>query len=255
MNKFKSLVIKADGSNCEIETDYILRRVGFSSEIVHLNSLMNEPERILEYSFILFPGGFSYGDYTGSGRIVASIIKHHLMDSLKTFISQGKLILGICNGFQIMVKSGILPNASGTFKQEVTLIFNDSHQYEDRWVKLQVLGNSIFTKNFDSTIELPVAHGEGKFIYEIDERLVENIATLKYIDEKNLPTMKYPLNPNGSMLSIAGIADKSGRLMGLMPHPERFIRKEQYYSNSKNENEPHGIRFFENAYIYIKEEL
>jgi phosphoribosylformylglycinamidine synthase len=255
MNKFKSLVIKADGSNCEIETDYILRKVGFSSEIVHLNSLMSEPERILEYSFILFPGGFSYGDYTGSGRIVASIIKHHLMDSLKTFISQGKLILGICNGFQTMVKSGILPNVSGTFKQEVSLIFNDSHQYEDRWVKLQVLGNSIFTKNFDSTIELPVAHGEGKFIYEIDQRLVENIAVLKYIDERNRPTMKYPLNPNGSMLSIAGIADKSGRLMGLMPHPERFIRKEQYYSNSKNEDEPHGIRFFENAYIYIKEEL
>lgn len=255
MNKFKSLVIKADGSNCEIESDYILKKVGFKSDIVHLNELMESPERISEYSFILFPGGFSYGDYTGSGRIVSSIIRHHLFSALKKFVDDGKLILGICNGFQILVKSGILPNVSGAMKQEVTLIFNDSHRYEDRWVRLSVEQNCVFTKNFDKTIELPVAHGEGKFIYDPLKARIENLVVLRYVDAKGKPTMKYPLNPNGSMESIAGICDAGGRVMGLMPHPERFIRKEQYYSNSKSIEEPHGIRFFENAYKYVKEEL
>ncbi|MDD3804258.1 MAG: phosphoribosylformylglycinamidine synthase I [bacterium] len=255
MNKFKSLVVKADGSNCEIETDFILRKVGFESDIIHLNTLMHEPKSILGYSFIVFPGGFSYGDYTGSGRIAASIIKHHLLENLETFISQGKLILGICNGFQILVKSGILPNSSKSFKQEVSLIFNDSHKYEDRWVKLQVSDNSVFTKNFEKTIYLPVAHGEGKFIYESNKTEIDDLVVLRYVDEKNKPTMKYPQNPNGSTDSIAAIADESGRVMGLMPHPERFIRKEQFFTNKTEINEPHGIRFFENAFTYIKEEL
>jgi len=135
------------------------------------------------------------------------------------------------------------------------LIFNDSNKYEDRWVKLYVSEKSVFTKNFDRTIELPVAHGEGKFIYKTDKKAISDLVVLRYIDEKNRKTMKYPQNPNGSTDSIAGIADKSGRVMGLMPHPERFIRKEQYYTNSKIIKEPYGIRFFENAFIYIKEEL
>ncbi|MGE3063572.1 MAG: phosphoribosylformylglycinamidine synthase I [bacterium] len=255
MNKFKSLVVKADGSNCEIETDFILRKVGFKSKIMHLNTLMHEPKSLLDYSFIVFPGGFSYGDYTGSGRIAASIIKHHLLEKLEIFISQGKLILGICNGFQILVKSGILPNSSHNFKQEVSLIFNDSHKYEDRWVKLQVSDKSVFTKNFDKTIYLPVAHGEGKFIYGAECKNISELTVLRYIDEKNKPTMKYPQNPNGSTDAIAAIADKSGRVMGLMPHPERFIRKEQFHTNKFETSEPHGIRFFENAFTYIKEEL
>ncbi len=253
MNKFKSLVLKAHGTNCEIETNYVLNHTGFNSEIIHINELLENPQKIQSYSFIVVPGGFSYGDYTGSGRIVASVIKHDLIKEIDTFINNGKLILGICNGFQILVKSGILPDINDDKTQNVSLIFNDSHKYEDRWVKLKVNKKSVFTKNAPDIIELPVAHAEGKFVYNEDiKNKIENFVVMKYIDENNNPTMEYPKNPNGSMNSIAAIMDKTGRIMGMMPHPERFSKEALYYNGNK---EFTGTFIFENAYSYIKEEL
>jgi len=253
MNKFKAVVLKADGTNCEIETDFILRKTGFQSEIVHMNELLEGNKKLIDYSFILFPGGFSYGDYTGSGRIVSSIIKHHLIDDIKKFISDGKLIFGICNGFQVLVKSGILPGISNMEKQEVSLINNDSHHYEDRWVKMKSYNNSVFTKNIDQYVEFPIAHGEGKFIYS-NIKDIDKYVIFRYTDSLGNIAQSYPDNPNGSMDAIAGLADATGRIAGMMPHPERFIRKEQYYTNGYLKT-PYGIQIFENAYQYLKEEL
>lgn len=253
MSKFKAVVLKADGTNCETETDFILRKVGFESEIVHMNELLSKEKRLNDYSFIVFPGGFSYGDYTGSGRIVSSIIKHHLIEDIAAFIKAGKIIFGICNGFQVLVKAGILPGTALKGEQEVSLSFNDSHHYEDRWVRMRTYPNSIFTKEMDDTVEFPIAHGEGKFIFESEES-VRNRVIFKYINKDGSDAENYPENPNGSMSSIAGIADPTGHIAGMMPHPERFIRREQYYAGGFLKV-PFGIRIFENAYHYVKEEL
>lgn len=253
MNKFKTLILKASGTNCEIETSFILENVGFKPEIITINELLSEQKKIEKYSFIVIPGGFSYGDYTGSGRIVSSIIKHHLFKSLQTHISNGKPILGICNGFQILVKSGLLPNVEGLWKQEVSLIFNDSFHYEDRWVKLKVNQNTIFTKNLPEFVYLPVAHGEGKLVHNFKKNIVDRIGVFYYVDKNGNKTMKYPSNPNGSFDSLAGIIDGTGKILGMMPHPERFRDGRQFYFDKKID--PHGILIFENVYRYIKEEL
>ncbi len=251
MSKFLSAVIKAHGSNCEIETNNILNSCGFHSEIIHINDLISKKKNILTYSFIVLPGGFSYGDYTGSGRIAASVISHHLINDFKTFIANGKCILGICNGFQILVKSGILPNINGDYNQNVSLIFNDSHQYEDRWVRVKVRDNSIFTRDIDEIMELPIAHAEGKFVFDSDD--MEPYIVMQYVNSKGAIDDTFPINPNGSKENIAAITDSTGRILGMMPHPERFYTNELHYSGSNN-----GITgrvIFDNAYKYIKEEL
>lgn len=253
MYKFYSLVIKADGTNCEVETSFILKNVGFKNEILTVGEIIKDLKILEKFSFIVFPGGFSYGDYTGSGRIVSSIIKHHLLQNFQKHIKDGKLILGICNGFQILVKSGLLPNTSGNWQQEVSLIFNDSFHYEDRWVKLLVNKNTIFTKNLPDYIYLPVAHGEGKFIHSFVKEKIEKLGAFFYVDEKGKKSMDYPQNPNGSFDSVAGIVDETGKILGMMPHPERFRDKKQFYHDEKID--PYGIIIFENVYRYIKEEL
>lgn len=251
MNKFKALVLKADGTNCEIETSNVLRMCGFEPSIALFGELQSSIS-LLDYSFIVIPGGFSYGDYTGSGRICASIIKHHMINDFKEYIERGRLILGICNGFQIMVKSGILPNIQGDFNQDVTLIFNDSHHYEDRWVRLKINNNSIYTKNIDNILELPIAHAEGKFIYKNRED-IEQFICMQYVNEDGKTGTLYPVNPNGSMDSVAAITDRTGRIMGMMPHPERFYSDKLHYDVRRQPM--NGKIIFDNAYRYVKEEL
>lgn len=253
MNKFNALVLKAHGTNCEIESSWVLKKAGFKPDIVHINELQENSSILNNYSFVLVPGGFSFGDYTGSGRIVASIIGDRLKRDFESFIENGKLILGICNGFQILVKSGLLPNISGAWEQEVSLIFNDSHQYEDRWVHLKVTENSAFTKNMPDIIELPVAHAEGKFVYG-SKTDISGLTVMRYCDREGNVTSEYPLNPNGAMESIAAITNKKGTILGMMPHPERFARKRNY-RQIDNSVEPYGKYLFENAYKYVKEEL
>lgn len=251
MTKYNALVLKADGTNCELETQNVLRMTGFNADIVLFKGLTDNV-KLTDYSFIVIPGGFSYGDYTGSGRICASIIKHHMIDEFKAFIDKGGLILGICNGFQIMVKSGILPNIHNDFSQNVSLIFNDSHHYEDRWVRLKIRNNSVFTRNINEILELPIAHAEGKFIYG-DNMDIENHICMQYIDSNGTADPGYPINPNGAMDNIAAITDKTGRIMGMMPHPERFYTDKLHYD--RNQASINGKVLFDNAYRYIKEEL
>jgi phosphoribosylformylglycinamidine synthase len=179
------------------------------------------------FAILTIPGGFSYGDDLGAGRILATRLGHTLGDALRRFHDRGGLILGICNGFQVLVRCGLLPD--GPVSAAATLAHNDSGRFEARWIKLVPNpGLSPFV-SFSEPIELPVAHGEGKFLMA-DPRAVESLdaagqVVLKYADAENLPTQAYPANPNGSARAAAGVCDPTGRIFGLMPHPERFVQR------------------------------
>ncbi len=254
-------ILFAAGINCDEETAYAFEVAGATSEKVHINQLKSTPLLLREYQIFVIPGGFSYGDYIASGRVLANELKHNLAAEIDRFLNAGKLILGICNGFQVLVKAGLLPAFEKPFEpQTVTLDTNDSCRYEDRWVYLKVESTrSPFTCNLPEIIYLPVAHSEGKFI-------VNSLATLNRLKNNNQILLryvtrdgreaKYPGNPNGSIAGIAGICDPSGRIFGLMPHPERFIIKEHHPRwQQENLTQPDGIAIFKNAVKYAKESL
>ena len=243
-NRPRAAILKTDGTNCDLETRIAFEKAGANAEIVHINSLIkghnpadNRDYSLKNYQILAIPGGFSYGDYIMSAKIFAEEIKDKLMDQLLQFRDDGKLIIGICNGFQVLVRLGILPNISGKNEQEVSLTYNANKSFECRWVKLVKYNESCFwTKGIES-IDLPVAHGEGRFVApekilaQIDSSYKkETYVVFKYANELDLPACnEYPENPNGSMRDIAGICDKTGRIFGLMPHPERYLLPEQHY--------------------------
>jgi phosphoribosylformylglycinamidine synthase len=234
----KCLVLTGFGINCEQECLFALKLAGARhADIVHISQILEGEKKLNDYQFIVFPGGFLDGDDLGSAKVQVNRFNYakiknkreKLIDSLFNFIEKGNLALGICNGFQFMVKAGIIPNIdnSNEFKQTTTLTFNDSGRFEDRWVYLKVNKNSpcIFTYGIEH-LYLPVRHGEGKFF--CDNEVLEiikdkNLFVLQYSTPKLETTMEYPYNPNGSLYSIAGVCDITGRLFGLMPHPEAFI--------------------------------
>lgn len=267
----KSLVFFGNGINCEYETAHAHRLAGFDPELLHINSLTRNPGKIHEYTFINLPGGFLDGDDLGSGKAQSVKWKHEIIagsrgrfiDELIRFVNDGKIILGICNGFQLLVKSGLLPGLNGLYgNQTVTLSFNDSGRFEDRWVYLKInhLSNCIFTKGID-IIYLPVRDGEGKLIPDTDETLLkmeeDNHIVLQYADEAGEATWEYPMNPNGSIGAIAGLADPTGRILGLMPHPEAFVHYTQHprWTRGEKTGEGDGLKVFANAYRYVVENL
>lgn len=263
----KCLVLSGFGINCEFETSTALKLAGAKNvEIVHISEILSGEKRLKNYQFIVFPGGFLDGDDLGSAKVQVNRFRHSfitkirkkLAEELNDFVEKGNLALGICNGFQFMVKLGLLPGTEkGGFSQQATLTFNNSNRFEDRWVRLKVNKNSpcIFTKGMES-FYLPIRHGEGKFLTTekiLSEIKRQHLYALQYADENNEPTMKYPFNPNGSMFSIAGITDKSGRLFGLMPHPEAFLFKTNHPKWTREEiDEPDGLKIFKNAINYLK---
>ncbi|MFO7895360.1 MAG: phosphoribosylformylglycinamidine synthase subunit PurQ [Candidatus Cloacimonadales bacterium] len=235
MKKIKALIITGFGINCEEELAAAYRLVQAESKIVHLNDIFLGRISIHEFDILNFPGGFSFGDDLGSGKVLANKMKYKQMasgklflDDLQDFIAAGKYILGICNGFQFLVKMGLLPNTSGELQQEVTLTKNDSGKYEDRWVwcKVNNCSSSPFLKNID-LIQLPVRHGEGKLIIRNSEQKAEilqhNLNCLSYTTAAGEPTDIYPLNPNGADLQCAALTDKTGQILGMMPHPEAYL--------------------------------
>ena len=257
----RACVLFAAGTNCDQESAYALELVGAVPEIVHVNRFRSGERKLDEFQVLLVPGGFSYGDYIASGRVFASELKHFLRDQLEHFVAAGKLILGICNGFQVLVKCGLLPAFERPFEpQTVTLDTNDSGRYEDRWVYLKVEDSpGIFTQNLESPIYLPVAHAEGKFISKsasVLRRLDDNRQVcLRYTTQTGEPAT-FPSNPNGSEDDIAGICDPTGRIFGLMPHPERFVRREQHPRwHRERVKDPHGIAIFRNAVEYARKNL
>ncbi len=267
-----SIVISGYGTNCEMEMAYACELAGAKVDIVHISELIYGEKRLDDYHFLNFPGGFLDGDDLGGAKAAANRwyyarvknTEESLFEQLLRFINDGKLVLGVCNGFQLMVKLGLLPALNGHYDEQVTtLTYNDSGRFEDRWVYLRVDRESpcIFTKGLD-IIYLPVRHGEGRFIPKdkFTLNLIEkrHLAVLKYAHLKTKqPTMEYPSNPNGSLAAIAGICDPTGHIFGLMPHPEVYLSFTQHprWTREDLPNEGLGLTIFSNAVKYIKENL
>ncbi len=254
--KPKALVLRVSGTNCDKETYTALKVVGFDVCLTHINQLIRKETKLSEYNLLVIPGGFSFGDYISAGKIFAIELIYKLKKDLQNFINENKFIIGICNGFQVLVKLGIIPKPN--FVQQVTLTDNDSMRFECRWVYLKVNKKNPSVLSFlPEIIELPVAHAEGKFFAQkdiVEEIIQKNYFLFQYCDKNGNVEVAYPLNPNGALKSIAGITDPTGRIIGLMPHPERFVIPKQYpLFKSKNGKKiiPFGRIFFE----LIKKEI
>ncbi|MFZ5632769.1 MAG: phosphoribosylformylglycinamidine synthase I [Bacillota bacterium] len=255
--KPKVCVLRADGTNCDLETYYAFEKAGASCRMVHVNQLRSGEERLADYQILALPGGFSYGDDVQSGKILAVELTSFLKEGLQEFVDGGKPVLGICNGFQVLVRTGLLPGRRmGDIR--CTLMNND-RGYRCQWVNLRVEDTPcIFTRGMaGSLISVQVAHGEGKFYAEkdqLDELESAGQVVFRYTRPDGRPTMEYPHNPNGSLNSIAGICDRTGLVMGLMPHPERFVDVFQHPGWRRGEvREPHGLPIFINAVKYCME--
>ena len=249
----KTLILRAPGTNCDEETAFAFELAGSAVELAHVNRLVGGDKSLSDYQILVIPGGFTYGDDVSGGKILANELKLKLGGDIQRFIERGGLILGICNGFQVLVRAGILP-PSANGKCRLTLAGNDSNRFECHWVYLKVSEKSscLFTKGMH-TIYLPVAHGEGKLVADAETLKGLNVV-VRYADESGNARAGYPYNPNGSMDNIAGICDASGRIFGLMPHPERFFRWRQHPHWTREAVREHGDGFgiFLNAVEWVK---
>ena len=224
----KVLILRAPGVNCDVETAFAFEQAGAAVIYVHVNQLIRREHHLSDYQIMVIPGGFTYGDDIAAGKILANELKLKLGEDIMRFIEAGGLILGICNGFQALVKAGFLPEPSGDGLPRMTLAANDSGKFECRWIHMAVNKESpcVFTRGIDR-LYLPVAHGEGKVV--ADPEVVPRLnVVLRYIDEHGDDKAGYPHNPNGSVANIAGICDASGRIFALMPHPERHLLGTQH---------------------------
>lgn len=260
MSQPKALILRTAGTNCDFETAHAFESAGASSKRMHINSVIENPAVLDEFQILVFPGGFSYGDDVAAGKILANQIKNHLYEHIQRFIEKGNLILGICNGFQVLLKAGILPGGPLSENNAVSITHNDRELYDDRWVHLSPQSDKCVFIEPDTRIYLPIAHAEGKVVTKDDQALeqlksADHIA-FKYVDADGNEG-DYPVNPNGSVESIAGLTDSTGRVLGLMPHPERFVRPTQHphWSRLDEKPTPQGMTIFNNAVKYVSENL
>jgi phosphoribosylformylglycinamidine synthase I len=248
MKKPKIIIMSGYGLNCEEETKFAFESVGGIADIVHINDLIKKPKTLSEYQILVFPGGFSYGDDTGSGKAYANKIKNHLAKELKEFLSRDTLAIGICNGFQIMTNLEILPGG---------LTYNKNEQYIDRWVDLEMAGKSPWLKGIKK-ISLPIAHGEGHYVIsknEYEKMKKDGQISFVYTKEEICNFQNLEKNPNGSDYCIAGVNAYNGRVLGMMPHPERAMFSHQsplWQMNKKVLKEGAGLQIFKNAINYFK---
>lgn len=258
----KALILSGYGINCEDETQNAFKNVGIKSDIVHVNDLIENPKTFMKYQIFIIPGGFSYGDHTGSGNAMAHKIKNNLFDYIVNFIEKDKLVLGICNGCQILVNLGIVPGLNG-YKREVALVENDSATYQCRWINLKVTNQSGPWLKKINKLFLPVAHGEGKFIAEtniIKKLYKKKLITCRYVNNSGLfAKKKFPYNPNGSVEDIAAITNIKGNVLAMMPHPERalyFSQLPDWINNNEKKFKKSiyadGYQIFKNAYNYFR---
>ena len=274
MAQTRAIVITGNGTNCEMEAAHACRLGGFDEAVIaHIADLLSGEIRLDDFHFLNLTGGFLDGDDLGSAKAQANRLRHarvdeleeHLLDQVLRFITDGKLILGVCNGFQLMVKMGMLPGFdSDHLTQRSTLTFNDCGRFQDRWTYLKVdpASPSVFTRGIEKGIYLPMRHGEGKFLCDSSATLerieAEHLAVFKYSGpDYAAPTMEFPLNPNGAQNAIAGICDATGRLMGLMPHPEAFVHYTQHprWTREALPEEGDGLILFRNAAEYVRQNL
>ena len=254
MATVRVLVLRAAGINCDEETAFAWQTAGAKADRVHVNRLMEDPRRLADYQILTIPGGFSYGDDIASGKILANLLAHHLGDDIRAFLDRGGLMLGICNGFQVLVRLGVLPGEDCGVRATLTL--NDSGRYEDRWVRVRVEADHCAFLEKGDLLELPVAHAEGKVVVEGGATAVSTLKSggrvgLVYVAEDG-GEPQYPENPNGSIGNIAGFTDRTGRVFGLMPHPERNILPTHHPTWTRDiRTEGDGMRVFRRAMRYL----
>jgi phosphoribosylformylglycinamidine synthase len=275
MSDVRILVLRAAGINCDEETMHCWRLAGASPTLIHINELVESPSMLCEYAIVTVPGGFSYGDDLGAGTILAQRILQTVAQPLREFVDRGGGVLGICNGFQVLVKMGLLPG--GDFaRDQVTVTYNDSARFEARWVRLQVatdrcpflIGKHDENQskrqskiaNRQSILELPVEHAEGKVLTASDavaRRLFDcGQVALRYVDQAG-GFEQYPANPNGSVMGIAGLCDPTGRIFGLMPHPDRHFDHTQHptWTSREKTGQPDGLTIFSHAVAHWSKNL
>lgn len=268
MKDVKAIVLRTAGTNCDRETVFAFQAAGAQADLVHINQIALARVKLDKYHILAIPGGFSYGDDISAGKVLANELINKIAGPVDKFVADGKLVIGICNGFQVLVKTGFLPGfkagpgASGIAGQQVTVFDNDSGHFECRWVWLKPVEGSkcVFTTGIDRAIHLPIAHGEGKVIFDSEKtrrKLRENRqAVFQYADKDGNPG-PYPVNPNGSEDDIAGLCNATGRVFGLMPHPERHILPTQHPRWTRGEADcpGHGMKIFTNAVGFARKEL
>ncbi len=252
MKKPKALVLRTAGINCDLELKHALKLSGFEVDHLHINKFLRSKTTFEKYQFLGIPGGFSHGDYIGSGKIFANKIKFGLQKRVPKFIESGGLVFGVCNGFQVLVKSGLLPafDKDYTAEQNVTLSFNDSGHLQCEWVELEKASNlSPFMKGIEK-IRVPIAHGEGKFDPGSNQ-ILQRLKKQKQI------ALTYIKNPNGSIENIAGITDETGNVLGMMPHPERNLYSylDPLYAHNRKLKAGEGLKIFKNAFAHAKKLL
>lgn len=296
------LVLRAAGTNCDQETRHAFEIAGATVDLIHVNRLIETRMALHAYHALVLPGGFTYGDDVSAGKVLAVELRNRLGGELVRFVSDGKLVLGICNGFQALVKLGLLPGRGlfGSAKdtrrkktarmaaagrngatdtedadedsndggarmpaapQEVTLTYNDCGRFESRWVHLQVTSRKCVFLNEGAALYLPIAHGEGKFVPR-DAAVLKSLqddgqVVLRYVDAAGKTGAGFPHNPNGSLDDVAGLCDPSGRILGLMPHPERHVHATHHprWTREGLSDHPDGLGVFENAVRYMKKHV
>lgn len=266
MAAVKVLICSGIGINCEIETAKAVEKAGADPVIINFNDLFNEGTPLNQFNLIIFPGGFSYGDELGAGAALASKIRYYklsdgktLWDHIIAFLDDGGFLLGICNGFQTLTKLGLLPNLSGKYEQEVSLVENDSKRFENRWCNILVNSGDHFLDS-ENLMQFPVRHKEGKLVILNDAIrraiVARGLDFLSYADENGESTSNYPENPNGSKLNCAGLIDESMHIIGLMPHPEAFLTPFNHpFWFDKKDDKPDGLTFFQKLILFISNRL
>lgn len=261
----KVLIVRAPGTNCDEETAFAFEQVGARTSSLHINYLIENPTAGNDFQILCFPGGFSFGDDIAAGRILAQRLNVHLRDLVETFRAKDRLVLGICNGFQVMMRLGIFfpeaDYADAIAQPPATLTLNHQQRFEDRWVHVATgVPGCIFLKDIQH-MYLPMAHAEGRFVLrnaDAGEQLVRlSQIALQYSDaagQTSEQPLAFPENPNGSDMNVAGICDPSGRILGLMPHPERHIDPTQHPAWTRRDEQPEfgdGHKLFENAVAFF----
>lgn len=263
MKKVKAIILRTAGTNCDKETAYAFKLAGAEAQLVHINALKRKETSLKKYQILAIPGGFTYGDDIASGKILANELKSSLKKEILSFIKAGKPVIGICNGFQVLVKMGLLPNIKQkeAVSMEATLTLNDSGKFEDRWVYLKrdEKDKCIWTKSLPELTYVPVAHAEGKFLPK-DKNILKALkdnsqVVFRYADSCG-SSSGYPHNPNGSTDDIAGICDPTGTILGLMPHPERHVSYLQHPNwrrlSPKEEGMGIGLKIFKNGVKFAR---
>lgn len=260
------VIITGYGLNCEAESAYAWELAGATPQLVHVNDLLADPKPLQDAAGLMFVGGFSFGDHLGSGLVFANRLRTKLRDELQTFLDRGRIVLGVCNGFQILTKLGLLPGLMGDyFTPTVSLQQNECGHFQNFWIRLRFEPDSpcIFTRGLTS-MDLPIRHGEGRLfpasravLNQIERK---HLVPCRYADPiSGKPTQKFPHNPNGSAKAIAGLCDATGRVFGLMPHPEAYLFPENHpqwdFQKLRGELPEHGLglSLFSNAVNYLRQ--